>query len=240
VLADAPEWAAHRVIVARASTNRVRRGSPLAAAGSHAREVGFEPEGTRMSRATGPGSRNAVDVLVADHRAVDRLFDRFEALTDTTDVDGKRELVREITRELSIHASIEEQLFYPAVREHLPQGDAVAAEGLDEHQGVKDLLRAIGVTDPGDPRYDERVTMLIREVRHHVIEEETEILPGLRQRLGEDVLLELGERLQHAKATAPTIPHPNAPSEGGAVTTMGDRAMGFLDRVGDDVSDQDA
>ena len=193
-----------------------------------------------MSETADRDHRDAVDVLLADHRTVDRLFDRFEALTDTTDVEGKRALVREITRELSIHASIEEQHFYPAVREHLPQGDAVAQEGLDEHHGVQDLLLAIEDTDPAEPKYDERVTMLIREVRHHVIEEETEILPGLRQHVGEEVLLQLGERLREAKVTAPIRPQPNAPDRGGAVTTMGDRSLGFLDRVGDDVSDADA
>jgi len=150
--------------------------------------------------------RDAVDVIMGDHRAVDRLFDRFEALTDTIEVDVKRELVREIARELSMHAWIEERLFYPAVRGSLPQGDLLVEESLDLHQGVQDLLEAIEDTDPADPRYDERVTMLIREVRHHVMEEESEILLGLRQRLDRDVLLALGRALEDAKAAGGTAP----------------------------------
>jgi hemerythrin superfamily protein len=190
-----------------------------------------------MSQAAHPERRDAIDLILDDHRTVDHLFDRFEAMDGTEEPDVRREIVREITRELSIHASIEEQLFYPTVREHLPQGDALVEESLDEHQAVKELLAAIEDTDAADPRFDERVTMLIREVRHHVREEEDEILPALRARLPEDVLLDLGGRLAEAKATAPTHPHPLAPDEGGVLKTMGDRAMGFVDRVKDDVSD---
>jgi len=189
-----------------------------------------------MSRPAPQDRQDAVDLIIADHRVVDRLFDRYEAMDGTEPPEVKRELVREFTRELSIHASIEEQLFYPTVRDELPQGDDLVEESLDEHQGVKELLAAIEDTDPQDPKFDERVTMLIREVRHHVQEEETEILPGLRARLSEDVLRDLGRRLADAKASAPTHPHPNAPDEGGVVKTIGDRAMGMVDRVRDDMN----
>ena len=191
-----------------------------------------------MSQPASQDPQDAVDLILADHRLVDHLFDRYEAMDGSEPPEVKRELVREFTRELSIHAAIEEQLFYPMVRDELPQGDDLVEESLDEHQGVKELLAAIEDTDPAEPKFDERVTMLIREVRHHVQEEETEILPGLRARLSTDVLQDLGRRLADAKATAPTHPHPNAPNEGGAVKTMGDRAMGMVDRVRDDMNQE--
>ena len=191
-----------------------------------------------MSQPASQDPQDAVDLILADHRLVDHLFDRYEAMDGSEPPEVKRELVREFTRELSIHAAIEEQLFYPMVRDELPQGDDLVEESLDEHQGVKELLAAIEDTDPAEPKFDERVTMLIREVRHHVQEEETEILPGLRAWLSTDVLQDLGRRLADAKATAPTHPHPNAPNEGGVVKTMGDRAMGMVDRVRDDMNQE--
>ena len=191
-----------------------------------------------MAQAMEHDGTDAIELILEDHRKVDGLFDRFEALTDEVASDEKVGLVREMSRELSIHASIEEQVFYPAVRDALSQGDEVVQESLDEHQGVKELLAAIEDTDPTDPKYDERVTMLIREVRHHVEEEEREILPALRAQLDDETVMEMGRLMLRAKETAPTHPHPNAPNEGGVLKTMGDRAIGLVDRVGDEVAEE--
>ncbi len=145
------------------------------------------------------GGSDAIDLILEDHRRVDELFDRFEALTDTVDSAEKRGIASQMVRELSIHASIEEQIFYPAVREHLPQGDEVVHESVAEHRAVKELLAAIEETDPADPKFDERVTMLIREVRHHVEEEERDILPALRAQLDDDAVREMGAAMLRAK-----------------------------------------
>jgi hemerythrin superfamily protein len=155
-----------------------------------------------MSQPAANERLDALELLLADHRAVDRLFDRYEALDASEPVEEKRRLADEIARELSVHTEIEERFLYPTVRDELPQGSRIAAESLDEHAGVREFLVAIGETDPADPKFDERVTMLIREVRHHVEQEETEILPGIRARVPEDVLLDLGEQMAGAKATA--------------------------------------
>ena len=145
------------------------------------------------------GGSDAIDLILEDHRRVDELFDRFEALTDTVDSAEKRELATQMLRELSVHASIEEQIFYPAVRERLPQGDEIVGESLDEHRAVKELLAAIEDTDPADPKFDERVTMLIREVRHHVEEEERDIPPALRAELDDDAVRAMGAAMLRAK-----------------------------------------
>jgi hemerythrin superfamily protein len=157
-----------------------------------------------MSQAAARERQDALELILADHRAVDRLFARYEALDASEPIDVKRDIVGEIVRELSIHAELEERFLYPAVRRELPQGARIAEESLDEHAAVRDLLVAIDETDPADPKFDERVTMLIREVRHHVEAEETEILPGIRARLPEDVLLDLGDDMASAKASART------------------------------------
>jgi hemerythrin superfamily protein len=157
-----------------------------------------------MSQAAARERQDALELILADHRKVDRLFDRYEALDASEPIDVKQDLVGEIVRELSIHAELEERFLYPVVRGELPQGARIAEESLDEHAGVRDLLAAIDETDPADPKFDERVTMLIREVRHHVEAEETEILPGIRARLAEDVLLDLGQQMATARASART------------------------------------
>jgi hemerythrin superfamily protein len=158
-----------------------------------------------MAQATdGGGGADAIDLILEDHRRVDELFDRFEALTDEVRSTEKMQIVREVSRELAIHASIEERIFYPAVRDALSQGEEVATASLDEHQVVKELLAAIEDTDPGDPKYDERVTMLIREVRHHVEEEERDILPALRAQLDDDAVREMGAAMLRARSEQPT------------------------------------
>jgi hemerythrin superfamily protein len=155
-----------------------------------------------MSQPAAKERLDALELLVADHAAVDRLFDRYEALDASEPAEEKQRLADEIARELSVHMELEERFLYPTVRDELPQGGRVTAESLDEHEGVREFLVAIEATDPADPKFDERVTMLIREVRHHVEQEETEILPGIRARVAGDMLLDLGEQIADAKPTA--------------------------------------
>src|SRR5206468_12383535 len=97
---------------------------------------------------------DALTVLSEDHRNVEKLFDRFEQLRDTQEVGTKLELVREIVRELSIHAGIEEQIFYPSVRRALPQSDEPAEELFHEHQEVEELLAEVDTMDPTDQRLE--------------------------------------------------------------------------------------
>jgi hemerythrin superfamily protein len=109
-------------------------------------------------------------------------------------------------RELSIHAAIEEQVLYPTVRSDLPDGSSMADEALEEHRQAKDDLRRIDRMDPASPGYESAVNELIRDVRHHVEEEETEMFPKLRSALQPRRLAELGSKMQQAKRTAPTRP----------------------------------
>ena len=118
-------------------------------------------------------------LLKNDHRTVEQLFTRYEATTDRAD-KTRRELVDEIIRELSIHAAIEEQVFYPAVRLAVPDAEDEVLEGLEEHHIVKWTLSELQSLDPDAERFHAKVTVLMESVRHHVEDEEGEMFPKVR------------------------------------------------------------
>ena len=112
-------------------------------------------------------SRDAIALLKADHRAVEELFEKFQKASGD---DRKQSLAEEICLELSVHAQIEEEIFYPAcegkVDEHLLK------ESYVEHDGAKVLIAEIISGGPSDEFYDSKVKVLSEEIEHHVEEEE--------------------------------------------------------------------
>lgn len=148
---------------------------------------------------------DAIELLVQDHRKVGALFNEYEELTGDAP-DRKRRIVDDLIHELSVHAAIEEELLYPFIRDEVPGGDKLADEGLHEHQQVKELLVDLEGLEPHDARFDQKVASLIKDVRHHVEEEENQLFPRLRETVGDEQIVELGLRLETAKKTAPTRP----------------------------------
>jgi hemerythrin superfamily protein len=151
---------------------------------------------------------DAIQLLESDHRAVEQLFRSWTEVTPEEGPTVKRSLVEQMVTELSVHAAIEEQVFYPAVREALLEGHALVEHSLEEHQEAKELLAELEGMQPGDLGYEEKVGTLIAEVREHVEEEEGTIFPKLREAIGQVGLNRIGEALERAKKTAPTHPHP--------------------------------
>jgi len=155
-----------------------------------------------------PESTDAVQLLIQDHREVEQLFIQIEAAGGT----GPEEAVQQVIRELSVHAAIEEQVLYPAVRSKVPGGEELADHAIDEHQEAKELLATL---DGGEGEAADRAPVLARlmqEVRSHVEEEEGDLFPKLRAAVGPEELREMGEAMAQAKKMAPTRPHPQAPS----------------------------
>jgi hemerythrin superfamily protein len=177
---------------------------------------------------------DAITLLKEDHKNVEKLFKRFERAGDKAFMT-KRAIVDSIIEELSVHAAIEEQLFYPVTRATVPETEDIALESLEEHHIVKWVLNELDSMSPEDERFDAKVTVLIENVRHHVEEEEAEYFPKVRDELGRQALNELGDALMAAKKTAPTHPHPAAPDAppGNIVAGV---ASGIADRAGDTVS----
>ncbi|HSK59062.1 MAG TPA: hemerythrin domain-containing protein [Actinomycetospora sp.] len=177
---------------------------------------------------------DAITMLKDDHRNVEKLFKRFEQAGDRAFVE-KRKIVDRIIEELSVHAAIEEQLFYPVTRATVPAVEDDALESLEEHHIVKWVLSELEDMDPEDERFDAKVTVLIENVRHHVEEEESEYFREVRDELGRKALTELGDAMATAREMAPTRPHPRMPDTPPGNVVVG-AAAGMADRVGATVS----
>ena len=153
---------------------------------------------------------DAIRVLTDDHRQVEELFVRFEKSGDGAHKQ-RQDLVQRITEALSVHAAIEEEIFYPAARRSVADAADDVLEALEEHHLVKLTLAELEMMDPSHERYGAKVTVLIENVRHHVKEEEGELFPTVRKALDPAQLRKIGDDLVAAKRTAPTRPHPEAP-----------------------------
>lgn len=172
---------------------------------------------------------DAITLLRNDHKTVKALFTKFEKAGDNAK-KTKRDLVDKMIEELAVHAAIEEQVFYPAVREAVPDAEDTVLEGLEEHHIVKWTLSELEGMGPDDERFDAKVMVLIESVRHHIEEEEDEMFPEVREALGRKRLAELGEQMEKAKTIAPTRPHPRSADTppGNLVAGAG---AGLLDRA---------
>jgi hemerythrin-like domain-containing protein len=177
---------------------------------------------------------DAITMLKDDHKAVEQLFKRFEKAGPRAYVE-KRDIVDRIIEELSMHAAVEEQLFYPVARATVPDTEDIALESLEEHGVAKWVLADLEKMSPEDERFDAKVKVLIESVRHHVEEEEQEFFPLVRDELGRNDLNELGEAMAKAKGVAPTHPHPRSPDTPPANFVVG-TAAGVVDRIGDTVA----
>jgi hemerythrin superfamily protein len=112
-------------------------------------------------------SKDAIALLKADHRAVEELFETFEKASG----DGRKQsLAEEICLELSVHAQIEEEIFYPACEGKVDED--LLKESYVEHDGAKLLIAEIINGEPSDEFYDSKVKVLSEEIEHHVEEEE--------------------------------------------------------------------
>lgn len=125
--------------------------------------------------------KDACDLLDADHKAVKKMFTEFEALTEArgNTEQKKRILAEKICQELSIHAQIEEEIFYPAIRKAI-RDELLMDEAEVEHDTARDLIAQIRATEPGDSLHDARVMVLGEYVDHHVKEERSEMFPKAR------------------------------------------------------------
>jgi hypothetical protein len=120
-----------------------------------------------MQRETMPTKTNAISLLKADHRKVEDLFEQFEKARDAT---RKKALAQEICTELCIHATIEEEIFYPACKGKVE--DDLMSESYVEHDGAKVMIAELLASAPDDEFYDAKMTVLSEEIKHHVKEEE--------------------------------------------------------------------
>jgi hemerythrin superfamily protein len=126
-------------------------------------------------------AQDAITLLTTDHEEVKELFEQYQALVDEdADDEDKQSLAEQICTMLTVHATIEEELFYPACREALDD-DGLLNEAEVEHQSAKDLIAQIQDSEPSDALYDAQVKVLGEYVDHHVREEEDELFPQVQE-----------------------------------------------------------
>ena len=124
---------------------------------------------------------DAIELLKHDHDEVDALFEEFESAKDEGDSKAKAEIAQRICRTLTIHAAIEEEIFYPAVRREKGETGDLVDEAAVEHQTLKDIIGRLEAAPASDPLYDAGVKVLKEYVKHHVKEEENELFPKVRK-----------------------------------------------------------
>ena len=126
--------------------------------------------------------KDACDLLDADHKAVKKLFNAYDELAGSKArgaAQKRLELARQICQELTVHAQIEEEIFYPALRAAIKETDLLA-EAEVEHASAKDLIAQIEALSEPDEKYDAKVKVLGEDIDHHVKEERNEIFPKAR------------------------------------------------------------
>jgi hemerythrin superfamily protein len=138
---------------------------------------------------------DAIELLISDHRKVDGLFQQFERGGNTQEFE---QLFMQLKEELTVHAEIEEKIFYPAVRSNQDTAGLVE-EAYQEHATVKQLLQQIATLDNTSTEWGQQMTQVMRDVQHHVQEEESELFPKVRQHFNQDQLQQLGQQLQQMK-----------------------------------------
>ncbi|HEY8940039.1 MAG TPA: hemerythrin domain-containing protein [Cellvibrio sp.] len=150
-----------------------------------AKKTNSQPESGKAQEAT--------KLLRADHKLVNTLFDQYES---SRSPEKKKALVEQICEELTIHAQIEEEVFYPKVQAELKDHELVP-EAKVEHDTLKYLIAQLDAGEPGEEEFDAKVKVLSEYVKHHVREEQTEIFPKVQSSKLD--LQELGAELAQRK-----------------------------------------
>ncbi len=120
--------------------------------------------------------KHAIAILKKDHQTVKDLFDKFEKAESATQ---KEKIITEAVQELKIHAVIEEEIFYPTVRKHV--GADIMNEADEEHHVARVLIAELDSGGRGNDHRDAKFTVLAESVRHHIKEEENEMLPKAKE-----------------------------------------------------------
>src|SRR5450631_3844138 len=167
------------------------------------------------------------EVLSRDHEEVKQMLSEFEK--GPTAANGaspdqlalRKQMAETLVIEESKHEAVEEMYFWPAVRDRLPDGGRLADEATGQEQQAKQVLDRLDRTGADDPEFEELLAQFITVGREHIAFEQTQVWPGLRSALTSTEAEELGEKLEQAKKTAPTRPHPGTPPAPGVLKSIG-------------------
>ncbi len=169
-------------------------------------------------------------VLAKDHEEVKALLAELEkgparaAGATQEQLQLRKKMTERLVIEESRHEALEEMHFWPAVREHVPGGDALADEATAQETEGKEVLDKLDKLDAGDPEFDRLLGTFIRAGREHIRFEETRVWPKARAALSAQTAAELGTEIAEGKKTAPTRPHPHTPPSPGVLKAAGPAA----------------
>jgi len=177
---------------------------------------------SRSSLAMPSNNIDAIALLDADHRRMEKLFREFETLPDGADDETKRGVVERACAALTVHIRIEEEIFCPALQRM--GSEKISEETVIEHSAAKELMESLERLEPSDPFYDATFVVLAEYVRHHVRSQEREVFPRLRKVT--PALNEIGAQMRQRKEE---LEDEDGPSENGP-TSAGTR-IGTRDQV---------
>src|SRR3712207_1052534 len=177
--------------------------------------------------------RDVIEVLEHDHREVEEMFSELESLRGASseeDKERRKTVTEQVTIELVRHSVAEEVLVYPRVEDKVSSEEVEHAR--EEHAEAEETLQRLEKLDADDESFDDELAELMKEIRHHIEDEEGEMFAHMREVMDQDELVKLGDRVEKFKKVAPTRPHPNVPN-----TAIGRAAAGpaasLFDRMRD-------
>jgi hypothetical protein len=136
---------------------------------------------------------NATQLLKKDHKKVEGLFTKFE---QAKNAGAKQRVCQQVIQELEVHAKLEEEIFYPAVKKHIGE-EEMLQEAKQEHQEAKDIMAELKKMNAEDEQFEEKFSELVEGVKHHVEEEEGEMLPKVEE--SDMDLADIGEQMAERK-----------------------------------------
>ncbi len=143
---------------------------------------------------------DALTLLKSDHDRVKKMLEEGESTTERG-VKTRTELMQTLKREMVIHERIEEEIFYPALKEH-PKAREIVLEGYEEHHVVDEIMGELEMTDVSDETWGAKFKVMKENIEHHIEEEEGEMFKNARQVFDRSELEELGARMSELKTAA--------------------------------------
>src|SRR4051794_9247851 len=151
--------------------------------------------------------QDVVDILTTDHHEVLDLLDQIPG----AEPGQRRDMIETVIAELMRHSVAEEMYVYPAMRDHLPDGEQEVQHDIEEHQQLVEVMKELEDVDAADARFLERVGRLQTVLRDHVTDEERDQFPQLRAKLSREQLVEIGGEGGPPQKAAPPQPPPHPP-----------------------------
>jgi hemerythrin-like domain-containing protein len=179
---------------------------------------------------------DAIELLRNDHQRVLRMLTQLEAgpvaFPSQDQVRERKDQVTELVMAEARHEAVEEEYFWPMVRQALPDGDELADQAIEQENAAKHLLDALDKAHADQPDFESMVRGVITDARAHIDFEETQVWPKVLATVDKDQLAALGEKMGKAMEKAPTRPHPHTPSAPGMIKTAG-KAAAAADKLRD-------